>query len=256
MKDFTLDIYRHLLETALANGYHLTRFEDYISQPDLHQKVFVLRHDVDKLPLNSLATAQLQADLGVKGTYYFRVVKESYHPAVIEQIAALGHEIGYHYEDMALCQGNAEKAIAHFKEWLEKFRIFYPVSTICMHGSPLSKFDNRSLWEHYNYKDYGLKAEPYFDVDFSKVLYVTDTGRRWDGAKVAVRDKIQEGLSHPYRSTTDLINAFRENKMPDQILQNIHPQRWTDSNMQWWKERLLQNTKNMVKKAFFVKRTA
>ena len=38
----------------------------------------------------------------------------------------------------------------------------------------------------------------------------------------------------------------------DQIMQNIHPQRWTDNNMQWWKELLLQNTKNIVKKAIFV----
>ena len=29
-----------------------------------------------------------------------------------------------------------------------------------------------------------------FDVDFSQLFYLTDTGRCWDGYKVSVRDKI------------------------------------------------------------------
>ena len=60
-----------------------------------------------------------------------------------------------------------------------------------MHGSPLSKWDNRYLWKKYNYRDFGIIAEPYFDVDFSEVLYLTDTGRRWDGDEVSVRDKVE-----------------------------------------------------------------
>ena len=59
-----------------------------------------------------------------------------------------------------------------------------------MHGSPLSKFDNRKLWEKYDYKEYGIIGEPYFDVDFSGVLYFTDTVRRWDGFDFSVRDKV------------------------------------------------------------------
>ena len=39
-----------------------------------------------------------------------------------------------------------ELAICDFGRNLEKFRKFYPVKTICMHGSPLSKWDNRDLW--------------------------------------------------------------------------------------------------------------
>lgn len=61
--------------------------------------------------------------------------------------------------------------------------------SICMHGSPMSPYDSRDLWKQYNYKDFGIIGKPYFDIDFSKVLYLTDTGRRWDGEKVSVRDK-------------------------------------------------------------------
>ena len=43
----------------------------------------------------------------------------------------------------------------NFKENLEKFRKVYLVKTICMHGSPLSKYDNRLIWEKYDYRDLG-----------------------------------------------------------------------------------------------------
>ena len=43
-----------------------------------------------------------------------------------------------------------ERAIEDFRINLEKFREIYPVKTICMHGSTLSKYDNRLLWEKYD----------------------------------------------------------------------------------------------------------
>jgi len=50
-------------------------------------------------------------------------------------------------------------------------------------------------------------------VDFSKVLYLTDTGRRWDGWKVSLRDKVpqqeqwkEQGLV--FRSTQDIIRRL------------------------------------------------
>ena len=76
-----------------------------------------------------------------------------------------------------------------------------------MHGSPRSPWDSKDLWKKYNYRDYGIIGEPYFDIDFSKVLYLTDTGRHWDGEKVSVRDKVSaEGnLTDLYKfhSTSD-----------------------------------------------------
>ena len=84
-----------------------------------------------------------------------------------------------------------ELAIDDFRLNLRKLRKLYPVKTICMHGSPLSKWDNRDLWKKYDYRDYGIIAEPSFDVDFEEVFYLTDTGRRWDGDSVSVRDKVK-----------------------------------------------------------------
>jgi len=47
------------------------------------------------------------------------------------------------------------------------------------------------LWKRYDYKGLGIIAEPYLDIDYNQVFYITDTGRRWDGDRVSVRDKVE-----------------------------------------------------------------
>ena len=250
-RDFTLSVYRDFLLAAINQGYHLTSYEEYLHLtdrvPDL--KTMILRHDVDRLAQNSVATAQLQASLGVKGSYYFRIVPESFQPHFMAQIRDLGHEIGYHYEDLALHHGDTEQAIRSFERNLEKVREFYPVTTMCMHGSPLSKWDNRQLWDTYDYHDYGIRAEPYFDIDFHQVLYITDTGRQWNRTGVSVRDKVDTAFDYDFSSTFDLIKALEQDTLPRQIMQNIHPQRWNSDWWGWSRELVLQNAKNQVKRA-------
>lgn len=235
--DFTLNKYKELLE-ALDDCGQVT-----------------LRHDVDKRPKNSLATAFIEREMGWTATYYFRTVPESFDPAVILQIASLGHEIGYHYESLATCKGNMEAAYDDFCRNLEKIRALVPVKTISMHGSPMSRWDSRKLWEHYDYHKLGIETEPYFDTDFSRVVYLTDTGRRWDGFRVSVRDKIPEFQEEwakkgwVYRHTDDIIQAILHDTFPQHVLVNTHPQRWTDNKLQWAKELVWQSVKNLVKMA-------
>lgn len=247
-RDFTLETYRQFLECALKQGYTLTSYEDYVTGDYTDKKVMILRHDVDRQPQNSLDTSRIQYQLGVKGSYYFRMVPQSYQPLIIEKIRDLGHEIGYHYEDMAMHGGDPQKAIRAFEENLEKFKQFYPVKTICMHGSPMSKWDNRDIWKHYDYKEYGILAEPYFDIDWRKMLYITDTGRQWNRTSSSVRDKVDSPFDFHFSSTFELMDAFRRQELPDHIMQNIHPQRWSDGLFSWSKELVVQNAKNQVKR--------
>ena len=99
MKDFTKQIYKELLTFLHSQFYSFQTFENYLKEPK--EKVVLLRHDVDKLPANSFTTAKIEHGLGIKGTYYFRIVPESYDEKIIKQIADLGHEIGYHYENLS-----------------------------------------------------------------------------------------------------------------------------------------------------------
>ncbi len=244
--DFTLVKYKSLVSALKDAGYTFPTFEEFIKKPE--SKVVILRHDVDLRAINSLRIAQSENELGVKASYYFRVVPQSNQPEIINQIVSLGHEIGYHYEDISLFKGDVEESYVHFQKQLAYFRTYYPVKTICMNGSPLSKYDNRAIWEKYNYKDLGLIGEPYFDVDFNKVYYLTDTGRCWDGERFSVRDKVTSSFDLSFHSTDDIIKAAKEGSLPNQIMITTHPQRWTDNEIDWCKEFVSQNLKNIIKR--------
>lgn len=253
--EFTLKTYTCLIEAFKKAGYRFVTFEDYCEHGAEYDDVrfVIMRHDVDKRAYNALMIAKMEAKSGIQSSFYFRVDEQSNQPGVIKAIVDLGHEIGYHYEDLSICNGDAEKAIRHFKMQLDYFRKYYPVRTICMHGSPRSKFDSRNLWEQFDYHDFGIVGEPYFDVDFSKVFYLTDTGRRWDGFNVSIRDKVlshQEewiGKGWVYHSTGDILKALSEGTFPKQLMLTTHPQRWTDNLGLWLGEYVTQSAKNVVK---------
>jgi len=270
--DFTLKTYSTLLNSLLENGYTVQPFSEYLQNPA--SRTIILRHDVDKIPQNALRFAQIQHESGIQGTYYFRIVPQSFDEKIIRQIAELGHEIGYHYEDIDFAAQNLkikdkrkkikvedlnDLAIESFQKNLEALRKIATVETICMHGSPLGKYDNRDLWKKYDYRDFGIIGEPYFDIDFSEVLYLTDTGRRWNGERVSIRDKIRltaknakssqrsQREKYNFKTTFDIIRAAEKGELPDKIMMTFHPQRWTDGYLPWIKEFILQNLKNVVK---------
>ncbi len=250
--DFTLERYDQLLKVLISKRYHFQTFENFIQKP--RDKVIVLRHDVDKRPENARRTAIIENINGVCASYYYRMTKTSYNPKLIRDVIKLGHEIGYHYEDLTLCKGAKTEAIRSFEKNLEYLRLLYPVSTICMHGSPLSKWDNSFLWESYSYRDYGIIADPVNDVDFNDVLYLTDTGRSWNNSDVSVRDKVYSKYKFVIKSTVHLIELIESNSLPDKIIINTHPQRWFAPGFLWVKELLVQNLKNQVKKYFIIKK--
>jgi hypothetical protein len=240
--DFTITTYKKLLTSLQTQGFSFMTFAQYIenkaNEPSPQQinestnqqinNLIVLRHDVDARPQNSLAFARIQSEMGIKGTYYFRMVPQSYDGNIIEEMVSLGHEVGYHYETMDTCNGNVDKAYDEFCRNLDKFSRLTPIQTISMHGSPMSPYDNREIWKKYDYKKLGIIAEPYFDINFNELYYITDTGRRWDGHLYNVRDKATkenpvtnpEFLKLRFHSTFDIINAIESSNQasfPQQI---------------------------------------
>ena len=243
--DFTLKKYKELLEVLIEKSYAIQTFEEFITKPK--SKVVVLRHDVDRRSINATWLGKIEKELDVKGSYYFRIVPESNDENVIKKIVSMGHEVGYHYEDLGMAKGDYEKAYENYIKNLSYFRTFYPVTTVCMHGSPESRIDNRQIWEKYNYKENDIIAEPYFDVDYDKVFYITDTGRAWNKKSIIVRDKVKTKFNQEISSIDHMMDLLRNNKMPDQLIISTHPHRWFDVGGLWFQEFVMQNIKNIVK---------
>jgi hypothetical protein len=246
-RDFTLNLYKELLENAILDGYQVISVEKYFTHEFDNSKIIILRHDVDRKPINSFLIAQIEKELNIRATYYFRILSCSNNPNIIRKIASLGHEIGYHYEDLALSKGNFNIAIRNFEKNLKYFRQYYPIKTICMHGSPLSKWDNKLLWQKYNFSDYGLIAEPFLNIDYNEFMYISDTGRKWNNNHSNLRDNIvgQNFISNS--STLNLINKLKQADFPAKIHITTHPQRWNNKLAPWLTELLGQNIKNIIK---------
>lgn len=233
--DFSIFMYKKLLCSALEAGYSFQAMEDYIESP-IRKKVFVLRHDVDERPHNALKLAEAESELNVRATYYFRIVKISNCPDIIDKIVELGHEIGYHYEDLSTAGGDLEAAIENFKANLNYFRKFYPVKTVCMHGSSMSDYNNSEMWRSYSLKDFDIIGEPYLTIDYSNVLYLTDTGRCWDGDRYSVRDSVKSSYRLSFHRTSDILMALSNQQLPAQVVLQSHTL-WTDSVKEWlWLE--------------------
>ena len=243
--DFTVDTYHHLLQALKQHGR------------------FTLRHDVDARPEYTLRVAQVEASEGLHSACYFRSMHFDSHADTIRAIASLGHTIGYHYESLTTCQGDVEEAYADFKANLERLRQLAPVNTACAHGSPRSPWNSQDIWKHHDIHPLGISHESMLDTDFSTTLYLTDTGRRWDGYRVSVRDKvpryqekwIAEGLV--FHSTADIIRALTDPGHPIhryRLLINTHPQRWMPFGTRWIVEATLQHAKNVVKRVIATRR--
>ena len=237
--DFSTDKYSELL-TALKRHH-----------------AFNIRHDVDLRPEYSLRIAQIEAAAGMQATYYFRAMHFDSHTETIKAIVALGHTAGYHYECLTTCNGDIDAAYEDFCKNLERLRRIVPVSTACAHGSPRSPWNSQDIWDQYDLHSLGIEYESMMDTDFSKTLYLTDTGRRWDGYKVSVRDKVpryqeqwmNEGLV--FHSTDDIIRALKDSTHAihrHSLLINTHPQRWMPFGANWLIEASAQNIKNIAKR--------
>ncbi|HHB94473.1 MAG TPA: hypothetical protein ENK88_04940 [Campylobacterales bacterium] len=249
MKDFTHNIYKNFLVSLREREFQfITVQEFFTSKYDKNRPFIMLRHDVDRQPNSSLKMAKIEESMGVKATYYFRAIPKTLKPEIIKKIAFLEHEIGYHYESLSETNGDYDKAIKDFEKNLSIFNKLYPIKSISMHGRPTSKWDSRLLWSKYNYRKYGILSEPYFDIDFQKILYITDAGRAWNNESINRRDKVDSNFNFKFNHTIDIISNIRKKTLPDMLMINIHPEHWSKGGIEWYKILYIRKVKNFLKR--------
>jgi hypothetical protein len=94
---FDLDHYRALLEAAKRGGY---RFRFFDGQPEAGD--LFLRHDVDLTLDAAVEVAELEAERGVRATYFLMMESVFYNLAspegrtALERLRGLGHRVGLH----------------------------------------------------------------------------------------------------------------------------------------------------------------
>ena len=97
--DFTHNNYRKLLRLA-AKNYSFRTFQDF--KPG--EKFIIWRHDVDFSLQSAKELAEIEAEEGVRATYYFHLhntfynLLEKENTSCAREIIRLGHEIGLHFD--------------------------------------------------------------------------------------------------------------------------------------------------------------
>lgn len=248
--DFTVRKYKELVSVLKDAGYEFMTYAEY-AEGRRADKLVVMRHDVDRQVERARRLAEVESEMRVRASYYFRE-KFIDDRDVIRYIESLEHEVGYHYEELVTEKGDVERAYARFVRNMCVLRELVDVKTITMHGSPMSRFDSKDMWQVYDYRELGLIGEPQIDVDWNEMFYLTDTGRSWNGVnrrdKVVDFKSVWEAKGWVYKTTDDVIKVVKEGRFPNCVMMTTHPQRWTDNMWKWFKELVGQSIKNFVKK--------
>jgi len=242
-RDFTLQKYRELCD-AIVENYLPMSVKSYLTKQPVQDYIAIIRHDVDKKPENALEMAKLEKEYNINSTYYFRMNKSVFIPEIIRKIAKMGHEIGYHYEVLDRAKGDFKKAITIFERDLKEFRKICDVKTVCMHGNPLTPWINAEIWKKYDFKKFDIIGEPYISIQDEGITYLSDTGRSWS-EKFSVKDKINTNKLRI--DNTDMLIKLIKSRKIKKLHILTHPNRWNDKYIEWTRELVVQNLKNIVK---------
>jgi hypothetical protein len=233
MRDFTLAAYRDYLQAIKSSYQNILRLDEFFHAKPKPETFCLIRHDVDRKPKKALKMAELEKEMGIRVTYYFRAKSHVFKPEIIKKISSLGHEIGYHYESLSDTNGDISLALKDFENNLKRFREIVPIKTISMHGRPFKPFDNLDMWRDPKshsllFDKYGILGEVYLDIDYGNIAYINDTGRNWTSSKYNKRDRVHSSVQADLRNGNEL-HEYLKTASHSKIIFQVHPERWADS---------------------------
>ena len=181
---FTYSSYRALINCLHERLYAFVDYHNY----EKNTRCVILRHDIDNSIDKSVKLAELEAELGVKSTFFVLLTSDFYNPSSkknikgLHRIQELGHEIGLHFDEMAYDEfKSVPKAIIREAGILSDI-LGAPVTTVSMHR-PSQQTLNA------DYQIPGL-INSYGKTFFNDFKYLSDSRRRW---REPVLDIIKSG---------------------------------------------------------------
>jgi len=218
----------------------------YWKRPD--KPGVLLRHDVDRWPAMAVQLAEHESRIGILSTYYFRCNRHGDFPDhACARIVALGHELGYHYEDYSRCYGDQALALDSFRRNLGRLRRIGPCVSVSMHGQPFSPHDNRLLLDSPTLLRCGLLGDASTGLDRRSPIYFTDAGGAWNDPRVNFRDrlgKMESGLNPLDFATLQATALHWHNSW---ICFNVHPERWATTSGQYARSVVFDHSARIAK---------
>lgn len=220
-----LEAYRGLLQLALGAGYRIVSIETFWRRlveeaVDPAKQYLVLRHDIDTDPGTARVMWDIERQLGIESSYFFRL--STIDVGLMRAIAEGGGHASYHYEELATIAkerhlrrpaevlDHLPEARARFRDNLERLRATtgLPMRVVASHGDFVNRavgVANRAILDDTEVRrSVGIELEVY---DEALVRHLTtrysDTHhpRYWvDGDPadgIARKDPVIQLLVHP-----------------------------------------------------------
>jgi hypothetical protein len=228
--------YGRLLKAALGAGYQVISLEDFLDQrvEPGQGPILIVRHDVDQYAASALAMSDVEVELGVRSTWYFRW--RTADPGVIEEVRRRRGEVGLHYETLSrqalrgggltLDDGRIEAARDRLREEIAVFaERFGPIRSVAAHGDTrVPGVHNGVLLRDQEWTEFGIEYD------------ANDAMRRHRlAAWLTDRSSAEGGWSE----NLDPHALFGAAESP--ILCLTHPNNWV-SGPSLWVDRLLGST--------------
>lgn len=205
---FTYEEYVDLLNEIEARGYEFASYGEPVEDGEV-----LLRHDVDWSPQRALRMAELEADNGVRSTYFFLLSSPFYNALnegpreIIDRITSLGHRVGLHFSTHQYWSSEPEDeeleaAVAREREILSSV-VEEEVAAVSFHIPP----------DWVLKRSYDGFLSTYEERFFTAIEYRGDSNQRWRWGR-------------PFAG-----------EFPDRLQILVHPGLWADTD-QSFAERL------------------
>lgn len=176
-------------------------FSDFAHERN-DQKYFIVRHDIDFSPVAALNMAALEAQAGIRSTYFLLFASPHYnilaedHRDFPRRLTDLGHEVGLHYDVRAYARSGEASLVDSLvaeAEFLGKLS-GVEVKSIAMH--------NPSIYGEDPFRDTQLFINAYDDRFTKDIVYLSDSCGAWrDSAISELGERIPPRLQlliHPF----------------------------------------------------------
>lgn len=186
--DFTLEGYQKRLEALLDKGYSVSgQFRELESSRTVY-----LRHDVDLSMEAALEIATVEAQLGVRSTFFILLNSDFYNPFSVvsrrslETILELGHFIGLHF-DRSVYEERTPKSLSDALV-TEKFMLE------SISGTKLQYFSQHRPATHGFFRHQGAELfDVYSQIESQQVSYFSDSSGTFRFGDYS--DAVEAGMS-------------------------------------------------------------
>ncbi|MBE3128508.1 MAG: hypothetical protein IMZ60_02390 [Actinobacteria bacterium] len=177
-----LNEFRLLLQEAINHGYETTTIYDFWGKIkngniNIDKKYFILRHDIDTDIDTAKLMWQIEQELHINGSFYFRL--STLGIPFMQRISEAEGEASYHYEELATVakwkglrnKEEIEKALPLIREifkqnlYLLRAKTGLPMKTVASHGDFINRWlgvVNTVILNDKSFrKDLGIELETY-----------------------------------------------------------------------------------------------